>query len=300
MNIIDIANEYLPYPLKEKHDGVYIVDTPSSHLSSLVFWVKDNRYYRFSTRTGGGPEHLLEHVVGLDENDINDIQLSDVSSSLLCSLLSESNSKSKDSGYSFSDITGNREYTKYFLGRNVNKDTFSYYNLESNYNNAIIPLTNIKGNRIGSLLRKYKEIDKNDRYTYKMIGRNIRPPLWPFHHLNKLTPSTVITLVEGAWSVCRIYEVICQKVLNILPLATLGTNYNNKVLDYIYEYDILVLLDADDTGSNEVLKQVERWQKKEVNVEVYQPNKGIDDMSDQELKSLFNYINRETSFQLTI
>ena len=306
MNIIELAQEHFGHSLFEKSPGIWnISPTTGSDFDSVVIWEETNSYYRFSTRKSGGPREFLKYIVGLEDDEIREILGNEEyeSDSLLSFMLRENNRKKKnDTGYSTQDVVGTKGYNEYIASRNVSRETAEKYNFEIKDGNVYIPLYDIDGRRTGSIIRNTHTTRKDQRYTTHMIGNYEKPHMWPYSHLHQADTDTIIILVEGAWSVARISQVIGDKAINTLPMATLGTRLTEEMYKYLYEYPIIAIID-DDQGGEHVIEQLTDWRDRGMNVEFYVP-KGkdssiplyVDDMNDDELKNLFNNINQVTEF----
>ena len=301
MNIVDIAKQY--FNLDSKGNGVYQIINPTGEFDSVVLWEATNSYRRFSIQKSGGPREFLKYVVGLSDAEIEEQYGLIGEDSLIRTLRKRKHHEKNDTGYSLQDIIFTPGYNQYIESRMVSKETAEYYHLEINDNDVAIPLYNTT-QRIGSLYRNSHPDLKGDRYRTLLAGNNEKPCVWSFQELKKRKADTIIILVEGAWSVMRIHQVIKPYLPNILPLATLGTNITDELRDYIYEFPIIAILD-NDTGGEHVAKQLMEWQKQKIKVEIYLPtidklsntsSTYVDDLNDKMLIRLFKMIKNHSNF----
>jgi 5S rRNA maturation endonuclease (ribonuclease M5) len=121
-------------------------------------------------------------------------------------------------------------------------------------------------------------------------------------HISNLSRDSVVVLVEGAWSVMRIHQVIKPLHPNIVPIATLGTWLTDELRTFLYDREILAILDADE-GGNTVTSQLQRWSDQGIKVESYNVTLSnevayVDDVTDAQLKRLFQGISSSTHTKL--
>lgn len=299
MNIVNIAKQY--FTVESKGNGVYQIVNPSGEFDSVVLWEHTNSYRRFSIAKSGGVKEFLKYIVGLPDSEIEKDYGLIGDDNLLKSLRNYEKVKA-DTGYALQDIVYEPGYNQYIESRMINPETAAYYNLEINGNDVIIPLYDNEYKRCGSLYRSSSPETKGDRYRTLLVNNTEKPSVWPFTHFKKLKGNSVIVLVEGAWSVMRIHQVIVPKLSNIVPFATLGTNITDELKDYFSEFPIISILD-DDTGGKTVSETLLKWKRKDI--EIYNPyfknlvvasnqSSYIDDLSDKQLLSVFKGIKKES------
>lgn len=294
MNIVSIAKQY--FKLEDKGNGVYQIVNPTGEFDSVVLWEHTNSYRRFSISKSGGIREFLRYIVGMPESQILE-DYGDIEEDNLTKALRSYTKVKTDTGYSLQDIVYTPGYNQYIESRMISKETAAYYGLEVNGQDAIIPLHDNTFQRIGSLYRHSSPQVKGDRYRTQLTGNKEKPCVWPFTELKKLKGNSIVVLVEGAWSVMRLHQVIKPRYPNIVPLATLGTNIAQELKDYIYDFPMICILD-DDTGGKHVSDVLLAWSKKDK--EIYNPyfknllcsnqSSYIDDLSDKQLLSLFKVI----------
>lgn len=298
MNIITIAKQY--FKLEDKGNGIFQIVNPTGQFDSVVLWEHTNSYRRFSKSVSGGVKEFLKYIVGMSESEIQS-EYGDIGDDNLVKSLRHFDKTKMDTGYSLQDIIYTEGYNQYIQSRMISEETAKYYHLEVNGHDAIIPLYDNQFKRVGSLYRNSSPLIKGDRYRTQLAGTNEKPCVWPFTELKKLKRNSVIVLVEGAWSVMRVHQVIGVYLPNILPLATLGTNISEELKDYLYDFPIISILD-DDTGGKHVADTLIKWKRK--NIEIYNPYFGsllqsnqssyIDDLDDKKLLSLFRVIKKDS------
>ena len=311
INILELAQEYLPNKLEKFAPNRYrLIPLSGSELDSVVIFVETNSYFRFSNRKGGGPREFLQYIVGMTQEEIEDIlgDNYDNDTSLLTwhNLVTHVSNQKSETELSLQDVVGAKTYHPYIKQRGINEKTSQYYGLEIKHNNVYIPLWNEDVQRVGSIIRNTHAQSKGDRYTTKLVGTHVKPSLWPFFALHKLRGDTIIILVEGAWSVMRIHQVIGQRTLNIVPIATLGTHLAKSVFNYLYEYPIIAILD-NDTGGERIAEQLRQFEAKGMSIEMYLPEldndnnaQYVDDMTDKQLQQFFNNIYHATKFNIVL
>jgi len=298
MNIVTIAKQY--FKLEDKGNGIFQIVNPTGQFDSVVLWEHTNSYRRFSKSVSGGVKEFLKYIVGMSESEIQS-EYGDIGDDNLVKSLRHFDKTKMDTGYSLQDIIYTEGYNQYIQSRMISEETAKYYHLEVNGHDAIIPLYDNQFKRVGSLYRNSSPLIKGDRYRTQLAGTNEKPCVWPFTELKKLKRNSVIVLVEGAWSVMRVHQVIGVYLPNILPLATLGTNISEELKDYLYDFPIISILD-DDTGGKHVADTLIKWKRK--NIEIYNPYFGsllqsnqssyIDDLDDKKLLSLFRVIKKDS------
>ncbi|HNS41445.1 MAG TPA: hypothetical protein PKN22_01700 [Taishania sp.] len=296
MNIVEIAEKY--FKVNKQGNGTYRLSTPDGKFDTVVLWEATNSYHRFSTGYSGGPFQFLKYIVGLNDDEIKEEYGESFVENALVKALTESHFSKSDTGYTLQDVVFELGYNEYIKSRNISKETAEYFNLEVSDKDVIIPLYDRNKRRIGSLVRNHNPKVKGDRYRTMLIGSNEKPCVWSFSELYKIQANSIIILVEGAWSVMRIHQVIKPLIPNILPIATLGTNIHDELKQYIYDYPIISILD-DDEGGNHVHNILQQWKKEKINVKTYIPTFSIvskvsssyvDDISDKMLIELFRKI----------
>lgn len=293
MNIIEIAQEY--YTIRPKGHGVYDIHMPSGELDSIVLWEETNSYFRYSTRKGGGPREFLQYVVGLSLEEISEKLGEEREVNPLLKVLNHKKNLRNDTGLAIQELVGEEGYNNYIKSRNISRETSDKFHLEVSGKDVIIPLDDIRGRRIGSLIRYNNPAHKGDRYRTFMAGTYEKPFCWPMNNIRNLQSDSIIILVEGAWSAMRLDQVIKPLFPRIVPLATLGTNLTEELRDYIYDFPIVAILDKDE-GGNKVAETLLSWQKKRIKVESYEPKfpddtaAYVDDLSDEGLVELFEFI----------
>ena len=298
MNIVTIAKQY--FQLEDKGNGIFQIVNPTGQFDSVVLWEHTNSYRRFSKSVSGGIKEFLKYIVGMSDSEIQS-EYGDIGDDSLVKSLRHFDRTKMDTGYSIQDIIYTEGYNQYIKSRMISEETAKYYHLEVNGHDAIIPLYDNQFKRVGSLYRNSSPLIKGDRYRTQLAGTNEKPCVWPFTELKKLKRNSVIVLVEGAWSVMRVHQVMGVYLPNILPLATLGTNISEELKDYLYDFPIISILD-DDTGGKHVADTLIKWKRK--NIEIYNPYFGsllqsnqssyIDDLDDKKLLSLFRVIKKDS------
>lgn len=298
MNIVSIARQY--FNLEDKGNGVFQIVNPTGEFDSVVLWEHTNSYRRFSISKSGGIKEFLRYVVGMPESQILE-DYGDIAEDNLTKALRSYTKIKSDTGYSLQDIIYTEGYNQYIESRMISKDTASYFGLEVNGQDAIIPLYDNTFQRVGSLYRHSSPQVKGDRYRTQLASNYEKPCVWPFTELKNLKGNSVVVLVEGAWSVMRIHQVIKPHLPNILPLATLGTNITEELKEYLYDFPIICILD-DDSGGKHVADTLLKWHKKDI--EIYNPyfksllksnqSSYIDDLTDKQLLSLFKEIKKNS------
>lgn len=301
MNIVNIAKQY--FTLEDKGNEIYQIVNPTGEFDSVVIWGKTNSYRRFSISKSGGVREFLKYIVGLSDSEIENEYGIIASDNLTSTLRSYKRSK-QDTGYALQDILYTPGYNAYIESRMLTEETARFYNLEVNGEDAAIPLYEHR-DRIGTLYRNSASQVKGDRYRTMLVGTHEKPCVWPFPHLYNLRKNNVVVLVEGAWSVMRIHQVIKPLLPNIVPLATLGTNLTDELRDYLYEFKIIAILD-DDTGGNQVASTLKEWMKLGLKIESYLPSftqvnhydqsSYVDDLSDKQLIKIFRAIKKQSHF----
>lgn len=298
-SLVDIANQY--FALTPKGTNAYQIVNPSGEFDTIVIFEDTNTYFRYSTREFGGATDFLHRIIGMPYSDIKS-EYGDIEPSKLSLALTRNRIDKIDTGLALQDIVGEKGYNEYIASRNITQETAEKYGLEVKEGNVVIPLTNDRGKRTGSLVRNKNPKVKGDRYRTYMAGKNIKPVVWPYTEVMRLKSDSVIVLVEGAWSVMRIAQVIKPHLPKIVPLATLGTNLPEELFDYIGGFPIISILDLD-KGGEKVEEQLIKWQMRKSKIEIYAtvrkqddlPNY-VDDLSDEELKKLFRKIYKASKF----
>ena len=295
MNIVEIARQY--FQLESKGNGIYQIINPSGEFDSVVLWEETNTYRRFSISKSGGIREFLKYIVGLPDNEI-EADYGNVEQDNLVKALRRYSKTKQDTDYSLQDIIYEPGYNSYIESRMISEKTAAYYNLEINGKDVSIPLYNRTKNRVGSLYRNANPDLKGDRYRTQLAGNNEKPCVWPFPELYKMKGNTKVVLVEGAWSVMRVHQVIKPLYPNILPLATLGTNLTSELKEYLQDFPVIAILD-DDIGGNGVSNTLRKWRNSKMKIEMYLPtwsalsnvqSSYVDDLSDRALIKLFAHI----------
>lgn len=296
-NLVEIAREY--FQLKEIGNDIYQVVTESGKFDSIVIWGGNNSYFRYSNRMGGGPREFLKYIVGLPDNEIDVKEPTEADK--LVAALRKTERVRMDTELSLQDVVGKPGYCTYIASRNISEETAAYYHLEIAGDNVHIPLYDEWNKRVGSIVRNAHAKSKGERYKTHLVGTNPKPCVWRFIDLaNYRKLSTTIVLVEGAWSVMRIHQVLGDK-LDIIPVATLGTALTDELFQYLSNKKIICILD-DDTGGKKVEKQLIEWQKVNKEIEIYVPkivksdaSAMVDDLSDDDLLTLFRKIYKQSN-----
>lgn len=299
-SLVDIANQY--FMLTPKGKGAYQIVNPTGEFDTIVIFQDTNTYFRFSTREAGGIREFLHKIIGKSYSEIEE-EYGDVAPNKLALALSKSRIEKIDTGLALQDIVGEIGYNEYIASRNVTEETAKCYKLEVKNSDVIIPLTNEMGKRTGSLVRNSHPQNKGLRYRTYMAGKNVKPSIWPYTDVLKLEADSVIILVEGAWSVMRIAQVIKPYLPKIVPLATLGTNLPEELFTYIGGFSIIAILDVD-KGGETVSEQLIQWRIRKSKVEIYEAFRDsntnastyVDDLDDEDLKKMFRKIYKSSKF----
>lgn len=295
-NIIDIARQYFTVIGKTQNTYQIVDNTGNSRFDSVVLFADTNSYFRFSNRMGGGIYEFLKYIVGLDEDELEEYATNPIETNPVLTVFDQVKKSGKtDTGLSISEIVGVPGYNQYIKSRNINEITSEHFYLETVMGDVYIPLYNDNMLRVGSIVRNTKAKTKGERYRTYLVGKEEKPCCWRFLDLQYINKRSVIVLVEGAWSVMRIHQVIKPMMQNIIPIATLGTNLTADLYAYI-TCPVVSILD-NDTGGENVARQLENWVQRGKKVESYIPELGngngvayVDDLSDDELIQLFTQI----------
>lgn len=301
--VLELAQEFFPNRLVPKSQDTFQITGPV--FDSVVIFDSTNSYCRFSNKMVGGPREFLRYIVGLTDVEIHEIMGEESANERLFNAVRREKTRKlfgADTGLSLQDVVSERGYNRYMGTRNVTPETASTFNLEHDGLNVTIPLTDVEGRRIGSLIRHAYAKTKADRYRTYMVGNHEKPCAWPMGHISKLTRDNVVVLVEGAWSVMRIHQVVKPLYQNIVPIATLGTWLTDELRTFLYDKEILAILDTDEGGTT-VTSQLQRWCDQGVKVESYNVTLGhelayVDDITDAQLKRLFKGIEESTHTKL--
>lgn len=296
MNLIDIASQY--FTLKRNSSNSWAID--QSEFDSVILFESTNTYCRFSTGETGDVYYFLKNIVGLTTEQIAEYDLGhrEVKLSYAAQMnkyLRKPNHSIRQNELDYHAIIGTPGYNDYIAQRNINEETAKKYGLEIDGPDVIFPLFDDNLNRIGCIKRFAYAEDKNDRYrTYVLSGHN-KPYCWDMVSLSKLTTRTTVILVEGTWSVLRISQVVGDKY-NILPIATMGTEIQQPLLDAISANRVIAILDNDTGGAN-VKKQLTKARNAgmlvtTVDINNRGKNVYIDDISDKQMIYLFSQIMR--------
>lgn len=297
MNIVEIAERYFPLV---QNNNTYRINRQDGKMDSVVIFPDTNSFCRFSLGKdgSGGVHHFLKTIVGLSENEIEEQYGGKVEPKelTLADVLQRGKrtNKVKSTGLSLQDVAGKQSYSTYMNQRMINEYTASYFGLESDGDDVLIPLYNNKMRRVGSQRRFAKAKTKGDRYRTYMVGSHDKPCCWDMVSLQQLTPDSVVVFVEGAWSMMRIHQVVKPLFPNVLPICTLGATLQEELFAYTYSNQIIAIMD-DDEGGKAMYASLSKWTKQGCKVETIYPKcKGktvyVDDLNDTMLIELFKQI----------
>ena len=301
--VLELAEEFFPNRVVAKSPDTYQITGPV--FDSVVIFDATNSYCRFSNKMVGGPREFLHYIVGLSDVEIHDIIGEGSENLRLFNTVRQEKTRrlfNSDTGLSLQDVVSAPGYNSYMESRHITELTAKHFRLEHDGLNVTIPLTDVDGRRIGSLVRQAHVKSKADRYRTYMVGSHEKPCAWPMGHIRRAKRESIIVLVEGAWSVMRIQQVISPLYKNILPIATLGTWLTDELRNYLYDKEILAILDTDEGGKT-VTSQLKQWRESGVNVECYDitlqgESAYVDDISDAQLTRLFKGIEGATQTKL--
>lgn len=292
--IIDIASQY--FPLKRNSHNSWQIDDPN--YDSVILFEDSDTYHRFSSGETGNVYKFLSNIVGLDNAQILALGVEGKTPNLSYSAKMRkfgrhNNVSIRSNDLEYNNIVGVVGYNDYMAQRHINQATAEKYALEIDGDNVLFPLYNNDLKRIGCIKRFAHARKKNDRYRTFILSGYDKPCCWDMVSLSTITPDKTIVLVEGTWSVLRIDQVVGSKY-NILPLATMGTNIEKELFDYIYRNKVIAILD-NDTGGNHVKNQLTKAQRngmmvKTVEINVNGNNVYVDDISDTQMLKLFRSI----------
>lgn len=233
MNILDLAS--IDFTLIRETPNIY---TTKEH-DSLKFFVSTNSWYWYTNRVGGTLKFYLKYFWNLDEDSVEEVA-------------SSYNDSTKPSQTLY-DEPYIREYPKvfvpYYETRGINSETVKDYGLEYDdlYEAIVLPITNLKGRRIGNIVRKMKVKDKSQRYKF-ILWDNVKPPLWQFHRLSKVNGETKILLFEGVWSTMFWKQTLRHQ--NVETFAVLGTFPSKTLAELLSGLNIFYFPDYDEPGKN--------------------------------------------------
>lgn len=297
MNMISLVSEY--YPLYHHNANNWRIAKDGEPLDSLVIFGNTNSWYRYSTQQSGGPKQFLTQIIGLSYSEANDIVGEDEDNTLL--KFQSPTAHEHHTGLSLRDVCGEPGYNKYINSRMISEDTAKYFGLEVDFvGNVYIPLYDTQ-KRIGSLMRRTDTNEKHLKYRFLMCDGFVRPFCFDMPLLQERNGNSIVVLVEGCWSLMRIHQVVKPLYPNLLPIATIGTNLTEDLYSYIYDLPIYAILD-DDEGGKTYTEQLNQWRNRGANIEILQPkdSRGFsiypDDLTDKQLKTLFNTIMQPKKF----
>lgn len=293
MNIIDVARQY--FTLKIIGNGVYQIVNPTGKFDSVVLWEKTNSYHRFSNGKSGGVKEFLKYICGVN---VDNMEFEDDKNDILHILAPIKNNK-ENTDLSLLDVVADPVYNNYIQSRMINEITAKHYKLETYMQDVFIPLYDENKLRVGSIIRNGTAQSKTTRYKTHLIGAHKKPCCWRFPDLYEVNRNSVIVLVEGAWSVMRIHQVIKPIYPQVVPIATLGTTITDELKAYLGNNKIITILD-DDAGGKHVETQMKQWSQTHKNIEIYIPSLPlerdksniiyVDDLSDKQLIKFFSLI----------
>lgn len=293
MNIVDVASKYF----EVQPNGSKAYSIVGNKYDSIVLFPETNTYHRFSNSDTGGIYKFLRKYVGLTHEEAKTYDASGgvVKASLLESLknTTKSHTERPSDGYDFVEFVGKPGYNDYIKSRNVDEEIAKRYGLEIDGPDVLFPLYNDSYKRIGSIRRYAYAKNKDDRYRTFILHGHDKPCCWDLRMLADIKPNQVVVLVEGTWSVLRIAQVV-GSMYPIVPVATMGTNLQPALFNYVDRNKIIAILD-NDTGGQRYKKQLQiQRQKGKIIQEVVLNNKGaniyVDDLTDRQMLTLFKKI----------
>lgn len=297
MNILDVASE--DFPLKQVGRGIWAVDTKGA-FDSIRIWPETNTWHRFSRGIGGTVRHWLSHIRHYSQDEINEICGQEKVKSTLIEYLEKQN-YSNDSNVEFNQIIGAKTYNSYIASRGVTKEVAAKYSIEVSGDNALFPMLDYDGNRIGALVRYAHAKQKGGRYRFYMLNNNPKPYFWPLPVLAQYSSNNVLCIVESTWSTCLLDQYISPHIANLMYGCVLGDDISELLIDNLRYAKVIFLLD-DDAGGDFMEGKLIKFmlQNKRLSFEVYRPDKYIDEMSQGEILELFRVIWKSTSFKLEV
>lgn len=296
MNIVELASQY--FTLKHKNANNYQLVTRTGQFDSIVLFGDTNSWHRFSNGQGGNPKRFLTDIIGLSEEEAVEIAGEDSAYNLNYS----TERYEYHTGLSFMDVVAKPGYNDYIASRGVSRETAEYFGLETNFSGDVyIPLLNIEGLRVGSLVRRADTNDKGLKYRFLMIDGHKRPDVFCPTVFKQRRRDTQVVLFEGCWANMLLTQWIQPTMPNVIPLSTIGTNLTDATMDYIYEFPITVVLDTDDKGSDRVVNTVQKWRNKGINIKsVNMESKDgqllyPDEVTERQFKNFFRQALKEES-----
>lgn len=141
---------------------------------------------------------------------------------------------------------GEMTYAEYFRTRGVSEPIIYLYGLEWREDEpaAVLPRNNIRGERIGSVLRYIDSAKYGSRY--KVFGETT--PLWPMEVISFLHKDQVVVVTEGAFSAMRLATHLAEAGIFEMPLALLGAKANQSIVDVLRPFRPVFLYDGDEAG----------------------------------------------------
>jgi len=290
MKIVDVAKQY--FNVKRNSYNTWVIVGPK--YDSVVLYEDNDTYCRFSTGETGDIYTFLRRIVGLQHAD--SVKIYDPDAKLtptLSEVLKPTKSKIIEAeGFDYQEFVGKVGYNAYIASRGISPETAAHFELEVDGPDVLFPLYNDTFKRIGSIKRNAYPQTKADRYRTMMLHGHVKPCCWDLRKLAALKPDDVVILVEGTWSVMRIWQVVGH--LPILPVATMGTALQPELFDYIGRNRVVAILD-NDTGGERYRRQLHQQRCRgkmvhEVTLNNHGQNLYVDDLSDEQMKKLFSII----------
>ena len=267
MTILDLANQ--DFSLIRETPNVY----GTKEHSSLKFFVDTNSWFWYSKRVGGNIIFYLKFFWNLEEDSIEDyIDLTTLS------FTKNNNSNEIDEPYV---KFGKRTYNKYLKDRKISFETFSNYNIEFDpiSESIILPIENIKGNKVGIVKRKIHSKDKKNRY--KFILWDNKPPLWQLSNLNKINSKTRILLFEGLFSSMLWKQTLYNQ--NIETFALMGAFPSKQIKELLNGLNVFYIADNDEAGLN----TIQELRKLGLEFTSLTPNIYPDEMTENQIKWMY-------------
>lgn len=187
---------------------------------------------------------------------------------------------------------GIEAYHPYFAVRGVSPNTARIYNLQWSYvqRAAVLPITDLRGNTIGALLRY--EFPKAAGTRYRKFGT--MQPLWPMHTFHYLPDTTRILVAEGPWSALRVHSYLTSligdhsKVRCIV--STLGARANKAVADVLRPYrHVDIVYDGDSAGK----RACREMRKLLPSANCWTVRVSPDNMNEEQIEHMLNRLDEE-------
>ena len=298
MDILELASE--DFPLKKVGSSVWAVDS-DGEFSSIRIWPGTNTWHRFSNGTGGSIRQWLYYIRHYSGKEIDEVCGKEVKKSSLMEFMGRRTVRSNAPSVSYEKIIGAKVYNEYIASRGISKETAQRFSIEVQGDNALFPLLEHDGKRIGALVRYANAKQDSDRYRVYTIENHPKPYFWPMPLLRSLRDERdILVIVESTWSTCLLAQNIGTLYPNLKIGCVIGKSVSEELIQSISKVPCVFILD-DDSGGDFMQAQVLSYMLKyKLKAEIYRPDVYIDEMSDEEHKELFDYITKHTKFNVEV